>query len=107
VSLQDLHAVVTADQRDGLVIAPHGELDLASAPQLSEWLQSALEAGNTRIVVDLGSVTFMDSAALTVLIRGHRDAGATGAALVLRGVTRRQDDLLRLTGLDTVFSVER
>src|SRR6185312_10322080 len=50
------------------VIAVAGEIDLFTAPEMKAALGEALEAGRTRIVVDLTETTFLDSTALGVLI---------------------------------------
>jgi anti-anti-sigma factor len=73
----------TAQQRDtapstesfepaGLIVSPHGELDITSAPQLRTWMREAVEAGTQRLVVDLSSVTFIDSVALAAILHVSR-----------------------------------
>ena len=107
MSLLDLHAVVGADRDGGLVIAVDGELDLESAPRLSEWITAALDAGEARVVVDLSGLSFVDSSGLRALHVSQRAAVQAGVPMVLRGVSRRTFDLLCLTGLDLVFTIER
>ena len=58
------------------------------------------------MVIDLRGLTFVDSAGLRALHIGQRAAVAADVALVLRGVSRRTFDLLCLTGLDLVFTIE-
>ena len=50
------------------VLAVRGEIDLFTAPELKQVLAEAIEAGRTRIIVDLTETTFLDSTALGVLI---------------------------------------
>src|SRR5438105_6391469 len=59
-----------------------GELDLSSAPHLSEALDPMLERGG-RIVLDVSELTFMDSTGLQVLIRSALSLGDRGT-IVLR-----------------------
>ena len=57
--------VIDADTQ---VLRAHGELDLYVAPEFKRRLANTIEAGKTRIVVDLTDAAFMDSTALGVLI---------------------------------------
>ena len=52
-----------------------------------------------RLLIDLGAVTFMDSAGLSAIVRAHRSAAARGRALVLRRGPGQVQRLFRLTGV--------
>src|SRR4051794_41610591 len=67
------------DQRH--VVAVAGEIDLFTAPELKSALGEALEAGHTRIVVDLTNTSFLDSTALGVLIGAVKRLPARGGGL--------------------------
>jgi anti-sigma B factor antagonist len=43
------------------VLEVHGDLDLATAPQLRDGLHRLVDAGDLQVVVDLAGVGFMDS----------------------------------------------
>lgn len=66
-----------------------------------------LVGGAERVVLHLRDVSFIDSSGLLALEVAHRTAAASGAALVLRSVSRPTWDLLSVTGLDSIFSIER
>jgi anti-anti-sigma factor len=51
------------------VVAPRGELDLATAPEL----EAVLLAQTGRVVVDLRQVTFADAATLHALARSRQN----------------------------------
>lgn len=50
---------------DGLVLAVHGEVDVASSGELRQRLR---DAGAARILVDLGDVWFIDSIAMAAIV---------------------------------------
>jgi anti-anti-sigma factor len=54
------------------VLAVQGELDLASMPELETRLRRLHELGGRHFIVDLSSVTFIDSTALGLLLREAR-----------------------------------
>jgi anti-sigma B factor antagonist len=86
-------------------VAVAGEVDAETAPQLRDALLAAL-ADAEAVVVDLDSVTFMDSSGLSALLVAHRAAEASGGTLRLRDVPGRVMKLLTITGLDELLTVE-
>lgn len=91
---------------EGIRLAVAGEVDVISAGQFREYLSGALELRPASLVVDLGDVTFLDSAGLSALVYAHnraRDEGTAFAVVHPRPQVRR---LLDVTGLLTVFTEE-
>ena len=65
-----------------------GDVDMSVSEQLLETLRACAEhQEHATIVVDLGEVTFMDSAGISALIRSHRSLEAMGRHLVVRNLT--------------------
>ncbi|MGI5324041.1 STAS domain-containing protein [Actinomadura nitritigenes] len=96
---------LSREQRaDHTVIALDGELDIASTPSLRERLHAALADAGPRVVVDLSGVTFCDASGLALLIDARRRIGP-GGTVVLAGPRPQLLRLLRVTGLDRVFTV--
>ena len=74
---------ISADQRDGSVrLTLHGELDLATAPELEQLVNERIDAGD-EVVVDLRALEFMDSSGIRVLVAAHARAGRVGTTLVI------------------------
>jgi anti-anti-sigma factor len=70
---------------DTQVVAPAGELDLATAHALGAALAAAGASG-TRVVLDLRRLTFVDSSGIGVIIKLKRHFAAEGVAFaVVRG----------------------
>lgn len=65
------------------VVAPKGDLDTASAARMKQTLGALLDAGKTRLVVDLGGVAYMDSAGLGQLVNAMKLARKAGGDLRL------------------------
>ena len=82
-----------------------GELDVSTAPVLAAALDP-LPAGNGDVVLDLGGVEFIDSSALSVLVRVHQAADATDRRVRITHPTVAVRRLLELTALDAMFGLD-
>jgi anti-anti-sigma factor len=81
-------------------LAPSGELDSGSYPALIEAFERAagdLDGGELHL--DLGALSFIDSAGLRAIIQLQRSAGERGIALVVTPPAPPLTDLLQLTGV--------
>ena len=70
---------------------------------LKDKVQSLLQQGYKSILVDLGGVSYVDSAGLGQLVQAYVTTKNKGGTLKLSNVARRLNDLLVLTRLVTVF----
>jgi anti-anti-sigma factor len=100
-----MHVEVT--RRPTHVVAHvHGDVDLATAPQLRTAL-AELAPGTGTVIIDLSDVAFLDSSGLSVLVEFHQQLdkdGARGLRLVVTRPTTSR--LLEVTGLIEVFDVQ-
>ncbi|HEV7933917.1 MAG TPA: STAS domain-containing protein [Actinomadura sp.] len=87
------------------VIAIRGELDIASAAALRGHLANAIHHTTNPLVFDLSGVPFCDAAGLDLLVGAHRQASARGVDISLAAPRPQLINLLRITGLDGVFTL--
>lgn len=76
-----------------------GELDSAVCPELIERFEAVVADGPEKLDLDLGEVTFVDSAGLRAIIVIERTARERDIALTIRSPAGAVADLLKLTGL--------
>lgn len=93
--------VCTVEHGDPTRVVVVGEIDVSTAPILTEALGRAL-AGGTAVEVDMSAVGFMDSTGLNALIASRAD---TVHDLVIVDASREVRRLLVMTGLATVFGL--
>lgn len=72
---------------------------------LKDKVRSLLSQGQTRIVLNLGGVSYVDSAGLGELVSAHSTASKAGGQLKVFNLTKRVSDLLTITKVLTVFDV--
>jgi anti-sigma B factor antagonist len=70
----------------------------------SDWIKEKW-GWDTRIVLDLGKLGFVDSAGLGALIAARTSAVSRGAGIKLANLTKKLRDALTITKLVTVFDV--
>ncbi|HEY7134982.1 MAG TPA: STAS domain-containing protein [Acidimicrobiia bacterium] len=83
-----------------------GELDMASAPALSECLHRLRSNCVPIVVVDAQDLDFCDSSGLDVFVAFSREAREHGSHLVLHAPSPALRRLLELTGTTELFDVE-
>ncbi len=81
-------------------VQPVGEIDLAVAPELRLLLQGLLEKGQTRLVMDLRAVTFIDSSGLGILVNAYKLAKQLGGNLKFANASPEVRKLFQITRTD-------
>ena len=71
--------------------------------QIRERIKDLLADGQRKILLNLGDITYIDSAGLGALISSYTTAKREGGSLKLVNLTKRIQDLLAITKLITVF----
>jgi anti-anti-sigma factor len=87
------------------VVVPKREIDFLTAPLLEEELDRAIVEGDSKVVVDLCDVTFMDSSGAHVLLEASKRLRALGrgfSVICVRGSISR---LLEILGLGDAFAL--
>jgi anti-sigma B factor antagonist len=87
------------------ILAPRGELDLATYTQLRDTINQLLFSGRTHVVMDLSATEFLDSTALGALIGGRRRAHAAGGSFAVVCDRPQLLKLFAVTKLDLVFAL--
>jgi anti-sigma B factor antagonist len=95
----------TENRERRAVVAASGVLDMATISELESVVDEAL-SDSQDVVVDLSQVAMCDSAGLGGIVRMHRQAVASGQDFRLRNPHKHVSDLLAMTGINKVVSVD-
>lgn len=87
-------------------VAASGELDIYSAPELSDVIDGYIDAGVKEVVLDLSGIEFLDSTGLSAFLAAHQRLESEGGKLVLEGPGAVITRMFDLTGLTEHFVVK-
>ena len=88
VAIVDLSGKITLGENTGI---------------LRDELRSLLAQGNKHIVLNMGSVSYVDSAGLGELVGAYTTATNQGGAVKLLNLQGKMKDLMQITKLHTIF----
>ena len=88
-----------------VVLHLRGELDMATARQLSAALLTAMAGEVDAVALDLSRLTFVDSTGIAVFLSAGRRALAEGRSFSLHHPSRMVAKTLHLTGVDRLLNV--
>ena len=91
------------EREDIVEVAPKGDLDMASVSQMK--LQDYINAGRIKLVLDLESIEYIDSAGLGEIVRAMKRAREAGGDLRLCGVHGQVGKIIEITGLNKAIAV--
>ncbi len=98
---------LTTDRIDGIAIVRVGEARLMY-PLLSEFsstVTALIAAGERKILIDLTTVNYVDSATIGCLMDLYRQTSAAGGRIKLSGVNKRVETMLTMTGAHNFLDI--
>jgi anti-sigma B factor antagonist len=89
---------------DVTIIDIHGKMTLGEGDELlRDKVNSLIQQGHKKLVLNLGEVPYIDSAGLGEIVRTYTTVSREGGSLKLLNLTKRLIDLLAITKLLTIF----
>jgi anti-sigma B factor antagonist len=90
VAVVDLHGKITLGENTGI---------------LRDELRSLLAQGNKHIILNMATVSYVDSAGLGELVGAYTTATNQGGSVKLLNLQGKMKDLMQITKLHTIFSI--
>ena len=78
-----------------------GEFDLSNAPELVKYFDDLADAACTKVIIDVGKTTFIDSTILGAFALAYR----RGLLLDIRGASGAVRREIDMSGLSAVFDI--
>ena len=98
---------LTTDRTQGVAVVRINEARLMY-PLLADFSGAVTEllgAGERKLLLDMSTVTYVDSATIGCLMDLYRQATAAGGALKLAGVQKRVETMLTMTGAHNFLQI--
>jgi len=105
--VDELVTIEVVESGSSVSVQAAGEIDSTSAPLLRRQLDTLLEGEVRELTVDLGRVTFLDSAGLCVLAAAHRRALRQDVQMRVLASSRAVIRPLQITGLWDLLHAEQ
>jgi anti-sigma B factor antagonist len=97
---------IDVTQSDGVtVVAPRGDLDLATVGAVRRTLASLIDRGQSRLLIDLGGVGYIDSTGMGALVAAMKQARAAGGDVRLCALQDDVRSIFDLTRLSRAMSI--
>jgi len=101
--------ILEKKERNIVVLAIQGEIDLHSSPSLRAALKAQAQAKPSELLLNFAGVAYIDSSGLATLIEYYQSARAFQGKLALCSLSpsvRSSFDLVRLTEVFSIFPTE-
>ena len=92
------------EERGSLVVVLEGDIDLEHSPAARQVLLGAVDRMQP-VVVDLGSVSYIDSSGVASLVEAFQHARKAGCPFALAAVSASARRVLQLGRLDQIFTI--
>ena len=97
---------IEVSEQDGIqVVRIHGNLDSASSNDFESELNSLLDRGASRLIIDLEKVSYTTSSGLRVLLATAKKLRQTSGELVVSNLSPVVTDVFEVSGLSTLFRI--
>ena len=95
---------ITSTKNNGvLIVKPNGRLDTHTSPDADALITSAIEQGETRVLVDFAVTDYISSAGLRVLLKATKQIKQAGGAFALCNANEQIREVLEISGFATIM----
>jgi len=97
---------ITSDKQDqDLVLRIEGRVDSSNAGEFEQALLGSINAGERRLVLDLGALDYVSSAGLRVFLMAAKRLGPVQGRMALFGLQPNVREVFEISGFTTILTV--
>lgn len=93
------------DYKGRKVIAPSGDIDMYSSPELRDQLMALIKKKIPSVSVDLKAVSYIDSSGIATFVEGLKCMKSYGGRLQFFSIPQGILEIFRFSKLDKVFEI--
>lgn len=98
-------AIQTALQDDISIIALEGFVDAHTAPNFEQTIQSEIDAGHIRIIVDCSKLSYISSAGLGVFMSFVEEVRELGGDIKISGLAPKVRSTFDILGFNDLYDI--
>ena len=87
------------------VVKIPGRVDSQNAPDLEKTLNATISSGNLRVLCDFSDTSYINSAALRVLLSSAKSLGRQRGKLALCALQPKVNEIISIGGFDQIFPI--
>ena len=97
---------ITVKEGNGCaIVTPEGRLDSNTSESLSQQLNTTIDSGQAKIIVDFSELAYISSAGLRVLLMTAKRVKTENGALVLCGMQDHIREVFEISGFLQILTV--
>jgi anti-sigma B factor antagonist len=97
---------VKMEQKNGLTICQvDGEIDINTAPDIKKVFDKLLSKKESKVVINLAKVTYVDSSGLATLVEILKNMRGYGGKMKLTNLSPKIKSLFEITKLEKLFEI--
>jgi anti-sigma B factor antagonist len=97
--------ITTTTKDIATILSLNGRIDTATAPELEQAINKAIDGGNRKILLDFTGVSYISSGGLRVLLATAKKLKNPDDKFAICGLSPEVLKILKLAGFTSIFSI--
>jgi len=93
------------EKGDVIVVRVQGRLDAASSPQLEKKLNSIIESGHFKLILNLGGVDYLSSAGMRLMLSASKKLKHLEGKVIACSLNEDVLDVIKMAGFHQVIEI--
>ncbi|MDD5169648.1 MAG: STAS domain-containing protein [Syntrophales bacterium] len=92
-------------EEKAVIVSVTGRMDAVAAPQFDEQLDTLMEEGQTRIIIDFKDLEYISSAGLQIILAAAKKMENVNGEIVLLHLNDAVKEVFEISGFDILFRI--
>ncbi len=99
--------IIEEQKGDVIILRVKGKLDSVISPSLEKKAFEFIHAGQNKLLLDLGEVSYINSAGLRMLLSVKKQVRALSGKFIVCALSREVLEILKICGFDHVLEISK
>ena len=92
-------------EKNAVIVSVTGRMDAVTAPQFDKQLETLVEQGETRIIIDFKDLEYISSAGLQTILAMAKKMELVHGEIMLLHLKGAVKEVFEISGFDTIFHI--